>query len=58
MFSNLGHVQLTQSWAASNGDAPFPLREGSFGNVTGKSSSGTTTGPQVPQCTTGMGVPQ
>lgn len=56
--SHLGHLQLTQSWAASSGDAPFPVRDGSFGNVTGNSSSGTATGPQDPQCTTGMGVPQ
>lgn len=56
--SHLGHLQLTQSWAASRGDAPFPLSEGSVGRVTGNISSGTATGPQEPQCTTGMGVPQ
>lgn len=51
-------MQLTQSCAAARGDAPFPVRDGSFGRVTGKSSSGTATGPQEAQCTTGMGVPQ
>ena len=56
--SHLGHLQLTQSCAASRGDAPFPVSDGSFGKVTGNSSSGTATGPQDPQCTTGMGVPQ
>lgn len=56
--SYLGHLQLTQSCAASSGDAPFPLKDGIFGSVTGNSSSGTATGPHDPQCTTGMGVPQ
>lgn len=57
-WSHLGHVQFTQSWAASRGDEPFPVRDSSFGSVTGNSSSGTATGPQDAQCITGMGVPQ
>lgn len=50
---------MSVQWVAlSRGDAPFPVRTGSLGRVTGSSSAGTGTGPHELQCTMGIGVPQ